>query len=238
MVSFNILSLATELPLVGQSANRDKSQDAESKATDSAEPQDTDSVKESGVYIQDVNGKLWKTEEWDYSAKPNAIAVITKETKFLIALSQSAMRLSNSDHTPLENHMFETSFSSVAKGDYNGVGNTANILKAQSNASFAAGYCKGFTFPDKKTRGYLPSLGQLYLAYQNKAAVDSALSACGGTAMIYSKTAYWIYYWSSTFWGADCSTQDRCWALNWSNGDLDYNLLDKSNYVRPFADLT
>ena len=214
--------------LVGQSANRDKSQDAESKAVDSAEPQAIDGIKENDVYIQDTNGKLWKTEEWDYSAKPNAIAVITKETKFLIALSQSAMRLSNSDHTPLENYMFETSFSSVAKGDYNGAGNTANILKARPNASFAAGYCKGFTFPDKKTKGYLPSLGQLYIAYQKKAAVDAALSKCGGTAMTQD------YYWTSTFWGVGGSYR-HCWVLDWSDGCVDYDSLNLNYDVRPFA---
>ena len=43
-------------------------------------------ILSNGVYIQDVNGNLWKTEEWDNSVKPNAIAVVADEAKLLIAL--------------------------------------------------------------------------------------------------------------------------------------------------------
>ena len=188
-------------------------------------------VPSNGVYIQDINHKLWKIEDWDNSVKPNAIAVISGSIKFLVALTQrsSTMQLGSRYCEPIENHMAETSSLIAAKTDYDGVGNTAKILQVQPSATYAAGYCDSFVFPDGKTKGYLPSLGQLRLAFQNKTNIDAALSKCGGTAMSTE------YYWSSTFWGADCSTQDRCWALNWSNGDFDYNLLDKSNYVRPFA---
>ena len=230
MVSFNILSLSTELLLVGQSANRDKSQDAESKATNSAEPQDTDSVKERGVYIQDVKGKLWEGEEWDGSVVPNAIAVIAKEAKFLIALAQSVLQVSDSGKTEFDRYMFSTSCHELALTDNDGAGNTARMLNAQPNVMCAAGYCNAFMFPNKKTKGYLPSLGQLYIAYKNKAKIDAAIGKCGGAAM---STSY--YYWSSTFWGIDTDAYRGFWKLQWNNRSVYSSNLFSKYYVRPFA---
>ena len=104
-------------------------------------------VPSEGVYIQDVNGKLWKTEDWDNSAKPNAVAVIAKEDKFLIALVEPLSRMSISlSYTALEKYMATTSSSAEAKADYNGVGNTANILKMMLSTDCAAGYCNAFIF--------------------------------------------------------------------------------------------
>lgn len=184
-----------------------------------------------GVFIQDIKGKLWNTEDWDSSVEPNAIAVISKEAKFLIALSEPKLgRAVSSSHTdPLENCMTAIASSATALSDHNGAWNTANILKMQPSATYAAGWCNAFVFPDGKTKGYLPSLGQLYLAYQNKAAVDAALIKCGGAVMTEN------HYWSSTFWGAS-SNRRYCWLLNWSDGYVGHYFSYRSNHVRPFAD--
>lgn len=191
---------------------------------------------EYGVFIQDTNGKLWKTEEWEaakwkYSAEPNAVAVIAKEAKFLIALSQQQlMTLSNSFATPFEEYMTGTLDKTKAKSDYDGMMNTESMLLAQPSSDYAAGYCNAFVFPDGKTKGYLPSLGQLYLAYQNKADVDAALAACGGTTMSTE------YYWSSTFCGYygtdDCR---RCWMFDWGDCSIIIRGLYYGSRVRTFA---
>ena len=187
-------------------------------------------VPSEGVYIQDINGKLWKTEDWDNSAKPNAVAVIAKEDKFLIALVEPLSRMPISlSYTALEKYMATTSSSAEAKADYNGVGNTANILKMMLSTDCAAGYCNAFIFPDGTTNGFLPSIGQLNLAYQNKAAVDAAIKKCGGTAMNTSS-----YYWSSTFRGMNGN--DRyCCRFGWSDGYIYSGSLNLYGYVRPFA---
>ena len=183
----------------------------------------------NGVFIEDVNGMLWKTDDWDGSVKPNAIAVIADESKFRIALNEPSSRMAiscNSD--PLEDYMTEIIVRTAARADYNGACNTAKILRMRSSIGYAAGYCNAFTFPDGKTKGFLPSLGQLYLAYQNKDAVDAALNKCGGTAMTSS------YYWSSSFWGIYGGGR-RCWELFWGDGTIGYDRLDYGTYVRPFA---
>lgn len=183
----------------------------------------------SGVFIEATDGMLYTSNEWPSSKTANSIVVAGNGVSFRMALQQSAKQISSSYTDPLENYMTAISDQTAAKADYNGSGNTANIMKLQSSTSYAAGYCNAFTFPDGSTKGFLPSLGQLNLAYQNKAAVDAALSKCGGTAMNTNN-----YYWSSTFWGVKGSYR-RCWLLGWSDGLVDYNSLFGSNDVRPFA---
>ena len=57
-----------------------------------------------GVFIQDVNGNLWNTEDWDNSVKPNAVAVISTRCRFPIALADLNVLCQMSDYrdTPFE----------------------------------------------------------------------------------------------------------------------------------------
>ena len=182
-----------------------------------------------GVYIEGLDGKAYTVDKWQSGNTANSVIVASGDVKFRIALTQPSNMAIGSYTDPLEKYMTAISDRTAAKADYNGSGNTANIMKLRSSTAYAAGYCNAFTFPNGKTKGFLPSLGQLNLAYQNKAAVDAALSKCGGTAMIGE------YYWSSTFWGVDGDGR-ICWRLYWSSGYVgsDYGL-HYDFYVRPFA---
>ena len=186
-----------------------------------------------GVFIQDKSGKLWTTDSWDTSnnSNANAIAVLTSNVKVLVALTDSGgtKQIHSSYSGALENYMTAISDTTQAKADYKGAENTANIMKLQSSTSYAAGWCNAFTFPDGKTKGHLPSLGEFWEVYQNKSLVDAALSKCGGTAINTGS-----YHWCSTFWGID-SGYRYCWMLYWSDGSVGYNYLDGSGYVRAFA---
>ena len=44
----------------------------------------------------------------------------------------------------------------------------------------AAGYCHKFMLPNGETGCYLPSIGELYLAWRNMDDITSALVRCGG----------------------------------------------------------
>ena len=186
-----------------------------------------------GVFIQDKSGKLWTTDSWDTSnnSNANAIAVLTSNVKVLVALTDSGgtKQIHSSYSGALENYMTAISDTTQAKADYKGAENTANIMKLQSSTSYAAGWCNAFTFPDGKTKGHLPSLGEFWEVYQNKSLVDAALSKCGGTAINTGS-----YHWCSTFWGINSSYR-YCWILYWSDGSVGYNYLDGSGYVRAFA---
>lgn len=185
-----------------------------------------------GVYIEATNGKLFTSDKWTGSLIPNSVVVIQDEIRFRIALTQSSrtMRIHSNTSGALEKYMTAISNAAQAKLDMESTKNTANIMKLQSGTGYAAGYCKSFTFPDGKTKGLLPALGWLQTAYDNKAAVDACLAACGAMAMDTSN-----YHWASTFWGVDGS--DRCcWILRWSDGYVSNDYLNTSYQVRPFAE--
>ena len=186
----------------------------------------------NGVYIEATNGELFTADKWTGSLTPNSVVVIQDEVRFRIALTQSSnkMQIHSSYDGALENYMTAIRNSSQAKLDMKSAENTANIMKLQSGTGYAAGYCNAFTFPDGKTQGLLPALAWLQTAYDNKAAVDACLAACGATAMDTSN-----YHWASTFWGVDSSGYRRCWVLDWSDGGVGNDYLGSSSRVRPFA---
>ena len=185
----------------------------------------------NGVYIEATNGELFTADKWTGSLTPNSVVVIQDEVRFRIALTQSSntMQIHSSYSGTLENYMTAISDTAQAKLDMKSAENTANIMKLQSGTGYAAGYCNSFTFPDGKTKGLLPALGWLQTAYDNKAAVDACLAACGATAMDTSN-----YHWASTFWGVNGSYR-RCWMLYWSDGRVTSSNLSNSLRVRPFA---
>ena len=186
-----------------------------------------------GVFIEATDGTLHKSTEWTSEKTANSIVVRQPTASFRIALTQSSstMKIHPSYEGVLENYMTAISDSSQAKLDMKSAENTANIMKLQSGTGYAAGYCNSFTFPDGKTKGLLPALGWLQTAYDNKAAVDACLAACGATAMNTSN-----YHWASTFWGMDSSNYRYCWILDWSNGIVGNFYLNISYRVRPFAE--
>ena len=186
----------------------------------------------NGVYIEATNGELFTADKWAGSLTPNSVVVIQDEVRFRIALTQSSntMQMHSSSSGTLENYMTAISDTAQAKLDMKSAENTANIMKLQNGTNYAAGYCNSFTFPDGKTKGLLPALGWLQTAYDNTAAVDACLAACGATAMDTSN-----YHWASTFWGVYSGGGRSCWMLGWSDGGVNDTSLDFSRRVRPFA---
>ena len=186
-----------------------------------------------GVFIEATDGTLHQSTEWTGAKTANSIVVRQPTTAFRIALTQSSstMKIHSSYDGALENYMTAIGDTAQAKLDMKSAENTANIMKLQSGTGYAAGYCNAFTFPDGKTKGLLPALGWLQTAYDNKAAVDACLAACGATAMDTSN-----YHWASTFWGVNSDGYRTCWILNWSVGRVSDDTLGSSYRVRPFAE--
>lgn len=180
-----------------------------------------------GVYIQDKSGNLWTTDQWDSNnnANANAIAVITANIQVLVSLKEINNRFTDTYDTPFENYCNAVSDEAVAKVDYNGKENTANILKTIDG--FIAGWATNFKFPDGTTGGYIPALGELREIYLNRTAINNALSACGATTM--DKTSYW----SSTFNRVDAYRYfwKHLWGMDSVGGEksINYNI-----YVRAF----
>lgn len=186
----------------------------------------------NGVYIEATNGKLFTDKKWTGSLTPNSVVVIQNEVRFRIALTESSskMKIYLDNSGALEKYMTAIKGEAQAKLDMKSAENTANIMKLSSYTGYAAGYCDEFTFPDDKTKGLLPALGWWNVAYKNKSKVNACLAACGATTMIND------YYWASTFYGALPGGYRYCWKLDWSDGNVDSNYLDRKCRVRPFAE--
>ena len=191
---------------------------------------------ENGVYIESVEHEFYLTNDWDRANTANSIAVVADAHKFRIALqgAPSTMHMNPNYTDPWETYLSGTTNSgitdkTVAITDYSGAANTQLIVeKCQSSTEYAAGWCNAYTFPDGTTKGYMPALGELYLAYQNKDAIDAALSACGG-AVLGSN-----FYLSSTFYGVRSDFR-YCWALHWDAGFAANTYLSSYAYVRAFG---
>lgn len=185
-------------------------------------------VKQSvanGVYIEDVDGKLWTESEWDGSVTPNGIAVITNECQFVMALADANASYCEWGSTGINiSGITSAGNNASAKADYDGETQTAAILnKLGNNATNApaAYYCNSFAFPNGQ-KGYLGAAGEWQAALDNKTAIVSALNKCGGTAMS-------AYYWTST--QADSTIG---WCMLWDSATLSSTPKYANNYVRAF----
>ena len=196
---------------------------------------------ENGVYIESVDHEFYLSKDWDTANTANSIAVVTDTHKFRIALQDapSTMAMDEFNEKTWEKYLGGTTNSGTkdetkALTDYNGAVNTQLIVeKCQPSSGLAAGWCAAYTFPDGETKGYLPALGEMYLASQYYAAIKKAFSVCGGTI----NESVW--HWSSTFWGVDYSNlsghKRMCWVQALIHDDCAKRALDFSLAVRPFA---
>lgn len=188
----------------------------------------------NGVYIEDTDGILYRKSAWPSSGvTPNSVVVITDDCKVRLALTQAPNTMKIDPNGGVQDSTV-TGFhdEASAKTDYNGALNTANILKIQSGTNYAAGYCANFTFPDGMTKGCLPAFGQMCTIAKYDEDVQSCLSVCGGTEMMYPQ-----YYWTSTY---DQTFNDNTGSLYWTElWNLETGVSMSSTdsyYVRPVAE--
>ena len=121
-----------------------------------------------------------------------------------------------------------------AETDFNGESNTSIIREAISNedvSNNAAHYCYSQTVSINgrgTIHGYLPALGELQAAYNNKSVIDSAMNLIDGTTI----PTYRL--WSSTEYSSN-----HAWYLNWNGGYIDHGIKDVTErYAVPVFSLT
>ena len=178
----------------------------------------------TGIYILDTDGALTTAANWNTAnnSKAVGVAVLTDNCRFVIAPEMSSITLTWGGYGTTISGIVTTSDSSTALKDYAGSSNTDKII-AQLSASNApaANYCKTYTFKNGKS-GYLWSLGEMKAAYDNKSAIDTALSKIGATAMNTSN-----YHWTSTQYSSSGS-----WRLSWDGGNVSNGNKGNHGYVR------
>lgn len=182
-----------------------------------------------GVLIQHVDGRVFSTAGWTDGGftndQANGVVVSTEAARFVIAKDNVSTSMKWSSNTStLVDGIVAPEDSNVAKTDFAGQANTELMLATDTSG---AGYsCANYTFPNG-TKGYLPALGEWDIAYQNKNAINTAMTLIGGTALGNS------YYWSSTQ-----SSATTAWYLSWSNGSTTGSTKGRTIYVRAFSALS
>lgn len=181
-----------------------------------------------GVFIQHVDGTLYTTSEWTAGGfandQANGVAVCDISASFVIAKEYISYGMTWSSNTSsLVSGVVATDDSTIAKTDYAGAANTALI--AAIDTSKAAYSCANYAFPNG-AKGHLPALGEWAIAFNNKRAVNSAMSLIGGVAFSSN------YHWSSTQINGGSA-----WVLTWSDGDAQRSSKASDSRVRAFLAL-
>ena len=188
-----------------------------------------------GVFIYDTNGNLTKPEEWDTANNDLAVgvAVIDENCSFVIGKTQnySEIAWSNTLKGTIVSGIVTTSDTDTALLDYAGEANSSIVrgLTSGENNAFNWAYSNTITVSGTTLYGYLGALGEWWTAYNNKAAVDSALSKIGGNDMPSE------YFWTSTQFD-----KVSVWALRWESGftpNTGKNNLSSIYYMRAFYHL-
>ena len=184
-----------------------------------------------GVFIYDTNGNLTKPEEWDTANNDLAVgvAVIDENCSFVIGKTQGGKAWSDTLYGTTVSGIKTTTNSDIASLDYAGEANSSvarSLTSGETNA-FNWAYSNTITVNGTTLYGYLGALGEWKTAYNNKSAINSALSKIGGTAINTNG-----YYWTSTQYNSD-----NAWWFNWDNGVASYNYKRGDSYVRTFYHL-
>lgn len=175
----------------------------------------------NGVYVYSNDGLLYNPDDWDTANNDSAVgvAVVTDDCKFAISKSlpmKNAIEWGGygTDISGLTNCTSESS----AQNDFNGQSNTSTIISALgSSTNLAAGYCRSQSLNGKT--GYLPAAGELYVMWENKSDINSALQKIGASTIdsafnnLYNTDYH--FPWSSTEYSSD-----RAWSLRWERSSL------------------
>lgn len=185
-----------------------------------------------GVFIYDTNGNLTKPEEWDTANNDLAVgvAVIDENCSFVIGKTQSNDRVAWSDQlkgTTVSGIVIST-YQNVATGDCAGESNSSIVRNLTSGETNAFNWAYGNTIIVNGTtlHGYIGALGEWQTAYNNKSAIDSALSTIGGTA---------IY--DGAHWASTQHSEHNAWVLYWKFWDVNGFTKTSTIYARSFYHL-
>ena len=177
-----------------------------------------------GIYIYDTDGNFTKADDWNTANNRKAVgvSVCTENSAFVIAPTYDSAKKQWCGYGTTISGIVTSTDSATAKKDYAGESNTDKIIAQLGKGKApAAEYCRSLSFKNGK-KGYLWSLGEAQDAFNNKAAIDAAMSKIGGTAISTDS-----YYWTSTQY----SSSDA-WKLYWNYGDVNGSYKDNYYCVR------
>ena len=134
----------------------------------------------NGVYIQDVDGNLYTESEWDTMKVANGIAVVADECSFVIALEDARNDVQWSEYGNARS--LTCGYGDEAVLDFNGLGNTNNMISTASSTNNAAQYCRDYIFPNGQS-GYLGAVGEWIAVMNSYDEIEELLSVIDGESI-------------------------------------------------------
>jgi hypothetical protein len=133
-----------------------------------------------GVFIQHIDGSLLTKEQWladGYSNdSANGVAVIDEKAHFIIAKEKKKDVSWMQYPYTLIPDIFTTADSAEAKTHYDGY---ATTQKALAHVSSGAIYeASQYVFPNG-SNGYLPAMGELFIAFNKSGTINSLMTLLG-----------------------------------------------------------
>lgn len=196
-----------------------------------------------GAFVYDTSGKFYTADEWSAGIADGSldnddvvgVAVISGEHRFVMALSGTVKAMY---YTRAECGLIPITSSSAAIQDFNGESNTSVMMQSYgSDDTYAAGYCYNTIFKNGK-HGYLPSAGEMSIAYNYKTQITACLNVCGGSGLeTEAANANGGYHHTSSYRGWNGSYIDE-WGFRWRDAYCTENHISGGYLaVRPFCSI-
>ena len=203
-----------------------------------------------GIYIEDTNHKLYTSSQWSSQGKTaNSIVCITPQHSFRAALDRmdSTKRAIHSANTDaIKNYITVYSYTPTPQyiEDWDGQGNTQKIINfntayGTNTMEYAAPAAASFLFPDGTTKGYLPSVQEMWFIFQNLTTVNTCLSKCGGHQFVFDHGSDYGCYVCSTigtgYYYTSAPAPVITAASNWGNVNTAFSDMVTQYTIRPFG---
>lgn len=155
----------------------------------------------NGVYILDVDNKLFKKDKWDIAnnSKAMGVAVITDNCAFCIQIIEDGRLYPFTTDGHLIDEfpsVVTTKDREVALKDFKGYSNSNTITSNDWDGIYEALFAAWVKWPNGHTNGYVGSLGEWQELYQHVDEVNEYLALIDGDPID-------SYYWSSTLYDTE-----------------------------------
>jgi len=187
----------------------------------------------TGAYIESTDGILYTASNWSSAGKTaNSVVLLTSNKQFRIALPQFGPFTSYDPENQSVRQIGSNKSESSVKADFNGEQYTTKMrtqgyAPIPDNDSYAFSKAWRYTFPNGRNTGFLPSMGYLWLMYQNKTAIANCMSAAGGSIS--------GVLMSANFAHAEVENWEFQWLFNWDSGASTMSIQGTSHYCKPIS---
>lgn len=185
-----------------------------------------------GVYILDIDNKLFKKDKWDIknNSKAMGVAVITDNCAFCIQIIEDGRLYPFTTDGHLIDEfpsVFTTKDREVALKDFKGYSNSNTITGNDWDRIYEAIFAAWVEWPNGHTNGYVGSLGEWQELYQHIDEVNEYLALIDGDPID-------SYYWSSTLYDTEAVWIFLAYTSTPNSFGEDFSLTSDTATVRSF----